>query len=321
MEDIRVEILRWALANAVAHGGMADVGAVMGKIIAEFPSWKAKISELKAMIDEIVNEVNSLPPEEQERRMEEVGKVELIKKEKMRGLPELPGVEKGKMVVTRFAPNPNGPIHLGNTRAAILSHEYARKYGGKFILRFEDTNPENVLPEMYELIKRDLRWLGLSWDEEHVQSDRIQIYYDHAELLLKEGKAYVCTCPAEDFKFHRDRGEPCPCRDLSPSTNLERWRRMIAGDYNEGEAVVRIKTDLSHPNPAVREWPALRVVKTPHPRVGKKFLVWPLYNFSVSIDDHLMGITHILRGKEHEVNEERQRTLYAHFGWEYPIAI
>ncbi|MFN4132901.1 MAG: glutamate--tRNA ligase [Candidatus Hadarchaeales archaeon] len=321
VEDIRMEVLRWALANAVAHGGRGDAKSVMGKIISEFPGWKTKISELKAIVDEIVAEVNSLSLEEQKIKIEEVGKVEIQKKEKVRGLPELPGVESGKAVVTRFAPNPNGPIHLGNIRAAILSHEYAKKYGGKFILRFEDTNPENVLLEMYELIKRDLRWLGLSWDEEHVQSDRMQIYYDRCEWLLREGKAYVCICPVEDFRFHRDHGESCPCRGLSPTTHLERWRRMIAGDYDEGVAVVRVKTDLNHPNPAVRDWPALRVVKKPHPRVGTRFPVWPLYNFSVSIDDHEMGVTHILRGKEHEVNEERQRTLYAHFGWKYPVAI
>lgn len=321
MEDIRIEIMRWALANAVAHGGRADAKAVMGRILAELPSWKSRVAELKTLVEEVVDEVNSLSLEEQKAKIEEVGEVKVERKEKARELPDLPGVEKGKIVVTRFAPNPNGPIHIGNARAAILSHEYARRYRGKFILRFEDTNPENALPEMYELIKRDLRWLGLSWDEEHVQSDRIQIYYDCAEHLLKNGNAYVCICSVEDFRFHRDRGEACPCRDLSTATHLNRWRKMIAGDYEEGEAVVRIKTDLNHPNPAVREWPALRVVKKPHPRVGRRFFVWPLYNFSVSIDDHEMGITHILRGKEHEVNEERQRVIYRYMGWEYPIAV
>jgi glutamyl-tRNA synthetase len=99
---------------------------------------------------------------------------------------------------------------------------------------------------------------------------------------------------------------------------------MINGEYKEGESIVRIKTDIKHPNPAVRDWPALRIIdmdKYPHPRVGTKFTVWPLYNFSTGIDDHLMGITHIIRGKEHFTNMVRQKFMYKYFLWKYPIAI
>jgi glutamyl-tRNA synthetase len=99
---------------------------------------------------------------------------------------------------------------------------------------------------------------------------------------------------------------------------------MLAGKYGEGEAVVRVKTDLGHPNPAVRDWPALRIIdseKYPHPRVGSRYRVWPLYNWSTGIDDHLMGITHIIRGKEHLTNQARQEYMYRHFGWKYPETI
>jgi len=99
---------------------------------------------------------------------------------------------------------------------------------------------------------------------------------------------------------------------------------MIIGEYKEGEAVIRIKTDLTHPNPAVRDWPALRVIdaeKFPHPRVGSKYHVWPLYNFACGLDDHLMGVTHIIRGKEHLTNMVRQEYMYQHLGWRYPEAI
>lgn len=321
MEDIRKEILRWALANAVEHKGKANAKSVLGKMVAELPGQKSNIEELSKIVGEVVAEVNSLEPDEQEFELKKVGAPKKAGPEKKKGLPELPEVERFATVTTRFAPNPNGPLHLGNARAAIMSHEYARKYGGKFILRFEDTNPEKVLLEMYEMIKRDLRWLGMSWDEEYEQSKRLDVYYNHAEKLLGEGKAYVCTCKVEDFRSLRDLGKPCSCRELSPQEHVGRWNRMLAGDVEPGEAVVRIKTELGHPNPAVRDWPALRVVKTPHPRIGGKYVVWPLYNFSVSIDDHEMNMTHIFRGKEHEVNEERQRTLYRHLGWEYPIAI
>ena len=319
MEGIRKTALRWALTNAIKHKGRASSKAVIGKLIAEQPELRSKIKELSILVEEVVAEVNRLPSEEQLLRSRKIRPPERPKLER-RGLPELPEINKYPSVVTRFAPNPNGPLHIGHVRAATLNHEYARYYKGKFILRFEDTNPENAKLEMYELIKRDLRWLGLSWDEEFAQSDRLELYYGYAERLLWEGKAYVCICEIEGFRRLRDKGEPCPCRELPGKEQLGRWRGMLAGKFAKGDAVLRIKTDLKHPNPAVRDWPAMRVVTAPHPRVGARYSVWPLYNFSVAIDDHEMGVTHVIRGKEHEVNEQRQRTLYEHLGWSRPEA-
>jgi glutamyl-tRNA synthetase len=199
-------------------------------------------------------------------------------------------------------------------------------YKGKFILRFEDTDPKLKRPVLafYERIREDLVWLGCKPDEEYIQSDRIEIYYVHAEKLLREGNAYICTCQPETFRKQILAGKPCSCRNLPPEEQLERWQKMLNGKYKEGEAVYRVKTDLDHPNPAVRDWPALRVIdaeKYPHPRVGSKYNVWPLYNFACGIDDHLMGVTHIIRGKEHLTNMVRQEYMYKYFGWEYPEAI
>ncbi len=319
MEDLRNRLLRLALENAVEHGGRALLDPVVRRMAAEFPELRPRLRELLPLVEEILAEVNALSPEEQRRRVGEGRRRE--RRERRRGLPELPNVERYERVVTRFAPNPNGPLHLGHVRAALLSHEYARLYGGKFILRFEDTNPSNARAEMYDRIREDLRWLGIGWDEEFYQSDRLELYYRVAELLLEEGKAYVCLCRAEEFRERRDRGLPCPCRELPPSQHLERWEGMKGGRYREGEAVLRIRTDLGLPNPALRDWPAFRVVEDPHPRVGRRYRVWPLYNFSVSVDDHEMGITHVIRGKEHEVNEARQRLLFQLLGWEYPTVI
>ena len=321
MKDVHEAALRWALANAVEHKGHASPKAVMGKLIAELPELRFKVEELTAIVEKVVMDVNRLSTTEQLSRLRELGPPEAPRPEKKRGLPELPDVDKYPTVVTRFAPNPNGPLHIGHIRTALLSREYARMYGGKFILRFEDTNPANAMLEMYDLIRQDLTWLGIEWDEEYIQSDRLEIYYGYVERLLSAGKAYVCTCEVMDFRKLRDRGQPCPCRDLPVGEQVKRWHAMRAGGYGEERAVVRIKTDLKHPNPALRDWPALRVVGVPHPRVGERYRVWPLYNFSVSIDDHEMGVTHIIRGKEHVVNEMRQRTLFEHLGWEYPIAI
>jgi glutamyl-tRNA synthetase len=313
---LRELVQKAALLNALQHGGKAQAGALVGRIIGEKQELKTKAKELSGLISKVVNEVNSLSVEEQKRRVEEKWP-EALKKEKAeeeeKRLPPLPNADKYKQVVTRFSPNPDCVLHLGSARAIILSHEYARLYKGKFILRFEDNR-----------IREDLAWLGCKADEEYIQSDRLPIYYEYAERLLREGNAYVCECPPEQFRKKTLSRKPCACRNLSAEENLERWRRMLEGDYAEGEAVVRVKTDMEHPNPAVRDWPALRIIDTekhPHPRVGSKYRVWPLYNMAAGVDDHLMGVTHVIRGKEHLTNQVRQEYMYKHLGWKYPEAI
>ncbi len=320
VENINKLVQQWVLTNAIEHEGEASTNAVIGKLVAEKPELKSDIQELKEKINEKVNEVNELSLEEQKSKLEEIGAPEREEKEEG-GLKELPEVDKYSNIVTRFAPNPNGPLHLGHVRTAVLSYEYAERNNGKFILRFEDTNPQDAQEEFYDLIRKDMKWLGLEWDEEYIQSDRIELYYQFLEKLLKDNNAYICTCTPEKFKDLRDEQKPCPCRDLSSEENSKRWEKMRKGDYKKGEAVVRIKTNIQDPNPALRDWPALRIVDSPHPKTEEKYRVWPLYNFSVAIDDHEMGVTHVLRGKEHEVNEQRQRQLFEHLGWEYPTAI
>jgi glutamyl-tRNA synthetase len=328
-KDLRELILKAALLNALQHGGKAQAGALVGRIIGERQELKTKAKELSGLIGKVVGEVNSLSVDEQKRRVEEKWP-EALKKEKAeeeeKRLPTLPNADSYKQVVTRFSPNPDCVLHLGSARAIILSHEYARLYKGKFILRFEDTDPKVKKPvlEFYDRIREDLDWLGCKADEEYIQSDRLPIYYEYAERLLREGNAYVCTCPPEKFRKKSLAKEPCDCRNGSAEENLERWRRMLDGGYGEGEAVVRVKTDVAHPNPAVRDWPALRIidpVKYPHPRVGSKYRVWPLYNIAAGVDDHLLGITHIIRGKEHLTNQVRQEYMYRYLGWKYPETI
>jgi len=323
------EIIRKiALLNAIHYGGKAQSQPVLGKLLTEKPSLKAKVREISSTIAEIVKEVNELSLAEQRRMVEEKWPKALVKErvEEERVLPPLPNVDKYERVVTRFAPNPDCMLHLGNARAIILCDEYAKIYRGSSRLRFEDTDPRlkrSALP-FYDAIREDLKWLGCDWDMETIQSDRLPTYYQHAERLLRNGGAYVCTCTKEGFRKMVLARKPCPCRDLPPSEQLIRWNRMLDGTCGEGEAVVRVKTNLNHPNPAVRDWPALRIInpkRYPHPRVGSKYRVWPLYNFSCGIDDRLMGITHIIRGKEHLTNQTRQEYMYKHFGWKYPEAI
>ena len=327
-KSLREDIRKIALLNAIKHDGKAQAGPVIGKILGEKPELKTKVKELSALVNEVVQEVNSLPLTEQQRLVEERWPEALVKEkiEEEKRLPPLPNVEKYTRIVTRFSPNPDCVLHLGSARAIILCHDYARIYKGKFILRFEDTDPKlkRPVPAFYDRIREDLAWLGCKPDEEYIQSDRIEIYYEYAKKLLEEGNAYVCTCQPETFRKQILAGKPCDCRSLPAEEQLERWQKMLNGEYEEGEAVYRVKTDLNHPNPAVRDWPALRVIdakKYPHPRVGSKYNVWPLYNFACGIDDHLMGVTHIIRGKEHLTNMVRQEYMYKYLGWEYPEAI
>ena len=325
-EEIRDTALRHALHNAVTHDGKAQLGPVIGRIMAGFPEMRGKAKEVNEIVSQILSDVNSWPREKQVSVLEERWP-ELLKSRKKteepKTLPPLKNVERFEIVKTRFAPNPDGALHLGSAEPIIFCDEYAKMYDGKFILRFEDTSPDVKTPitEVYDWIEEDLEWLGVKVDETYIQSDRIDIYYEYAVRLLEMGSAYVCTCTSQAFKELYMAKEACPCRSNSSEANLERWMKMLDGTFRKGDAVVRIKTDIKHPNPAVRDWPALRIAEGLHPRQGDKYRVWPLYNFSCAIDDHEMKVSHIIRGKEHEVNTTRQRYLSDHLSWEFPEII
>ncbi|MCR6690941.1 MAG: glutamate--tRNA ligase [archaeon YNP-LCB-003-016] len=328
-EFIESIIFKYALLNAYKHDGKAQVNAVLSKIFSELPQYRSLAKTLLPHVERIVNEVNSMTIELQKKLLEErwpglIKESKAVEEEKK--LPPLPNADKVPIVKTRFAPNPDAPLHLGSARPIILSYEYAKMYNGKFILRFEDTDPKTKRPvlEFYDMIKDDIVWLGAKWDELYIQSDRMDIYYDLARKLMEMGYAYVCTCPAEVFKKYKTSSKECPCRSRSVEENIELWEKMINHSFKEGDAVVRIKTDMSHPNPSVRDWVAFRIIDVkqwPHPRTGDKYCVWPTYNFACAIDDHLMGVTHILRGREHEVNTIKQKYIFNYFGWVYPEAI
>ncbi len=328
--DVSLLIRKHALLNAYKHDGRCEAGAVLGKVLGERPDLKNLVKKLYPSLKQIVDEVNRLSLNEQLSILktnfpDAIVEVPKVKAEEKK-LPPLPDADKYAKIVTRFSPNPDCALHLGSARAIILSHDYARQYDGKFILRFEDTDPRLKKASLifYDLIREDLNWLECRWDEEFIQSDRLSIYYKVVEDLIKANGAYVCTCEPTTFRSHIASSKACPCRNLTLEEQMSRWKDMLDGNYKEGQAIVRVKTDLNHPNPAVRDWPALRIVDTikhPHPRVGSKYHIWPLYNFAAGVDDHLMGITHIIRGKEHLTNAVRQMYMYKHLNWEYPVAI
>ena len=320
-EDLDLLLRKYALQNAVKYGGKPQAGTVIARVMGEFPEFRSEGRKISVLTNAIVKEVSRLSPEKQReelaalapRLLEELSEVhEHVKA----GLPALEGAENG--VVMRFAPNPSGPLHLGHARAALLNDAYVRRYGGKYILRIEDTDPRRVDPDAYTTVREDCAWLDLVIDEIVFQSDRLDTYNEYARKLIDIGGAYVCTCEADQFRELKLARRACPCRDPSPEKNLELFEAMLNGEYGEGEVTLRVKTDIEHPDPAVRDFSALRIVSSPpHPRVDAT--VFPLMNFSVAIDDHLLGVTHVIRGKDHIANTARQRYIFDYFGWKYPV--
>ena len=316
MNDLEEIIYKHALLNAAKHKGSANPGAVMGSIMSNEPELRSKAKEIGPMSGKIVAKVNALSPEEQAAEMEKLGVEVQDKKPKAKevGLQELPGTHDN--IVLRFAPNPSGPLHIGHSRAAVPNAEYVKRHNGKLILRIEDTDPKRVYEPAYEMIPEDLEWLGIKADEVIYQSDRFETYYDYARQLIEKGAAYMCTCDGATFKELKDNCKACPCRDNSVEENLELWDKFDT--MEAGEAVLRVKTDINHKNPAIRDWVAMRLVDEEHPRLGTKYRIYPMMNFSVAVDDHLMGLTHVLRGKDHLANTEKQKYLYDAMEWETP---
>ncbi|MEM7820495.1 MAG: glutamate--tRNA ligase, partial [Candidatus Aenigmatarchaeota archaeon] len=318
MRDI---ILKHALLNAIEFGGKANASAVIGKVVAEKPELKADMAAVSKAVAEVVKEVNSWNIEKQKAELKKFGKIEKPKKAERTGLPPLPEAKKGK-VVMRLAPFPSGPLHIGNAKPYILNDEYARAYKGKLLLIIDDTmgSPQKqIVPEAYNLIPEGLKWLGVRFDPKIIfKSDRLNIYYKYAVLLIEKGFAYVCECSYDQLKHNRANGIPCNHRDYSIKENMSKWQDMLEGKYAEGQAVLRLKTDMGHPNPAFRDRVLFRITTRTHPRVKNKYRVWPLLEFSWAIDDHLLGITHILRGKDLMMESEMERFIWNVFGWPHP---
>lgn len=321
-EEIEEEIWGLALRNAILHDGEAAVNSVLGALMSSYED----LDPTKAIqeVKETVEEVNGLPLDAQRQEAERLGVKLKVEKEESEELPEVP--EEEGNVITRAAPNPNGPLHIGSVRPFILSYLYAERNNGRFILRFDDTNPssseKSPKSKFYQWIEEDLNWLGCDPDLVLRASERLDVYYEFARELLMEGNAYVCTCDPEKWKKLRDGKRACPCRDLEPEKQVERWHQMQEGGYGEGEVVMRIKTDIKHKDPAQRDWPAFRVLKDHnHPYVSQDYQVWPLYNFASAIDDHELNVTHIFRAKEHSKNTKNQKWIYKYFDWDYPVTI
>jgi glutamyl-tRNA synthetase len=327
METQEIELItqKLALQNAYKYGKAPQSGAVMGKLLGTHGELKAQAKELMPIINKVLAEVGRMSPDEVKAKLRAIAP-ELIeevhvKKETRKGLPEMDisNVKPGQKVTLRIAPNPNGPPSLGNARGIIVNHEYARMYDGVFIMRFDDTDPSIKRPmlEAYQWYVEQAKWLGCPPDKVVIASDRIPLYYEYAEKLIELGKAYVCFCDHDSFKALKDKSMGCQHRDATPEVNMKNWRAMLNGDFEE-KVVLRIKTDIKHKDPAMRDWVAFRIVREPHPRTEAKYIVWPMLDFESAMEDHFQNVTHIIRGKDLMKTADKQRYVYDYLGWEYP---
>ncbi|WP_101298198.1 glutamate--tRNA ligase [Halegenticoccus soli] len=325
-DRVRTEAEKHALFNAVKYGSDADVGAVMGPLMGENPEFRPHGSEIPGVVGGVVSEVNGLTPDERRERLEALApdllaELEAEDEEDERTLPDLPNADGYDEIRMRAAPNPNGPWHLGHGRMPAVIGTYKELYDGWMLCRFDDTDPETKRPDLdaYDAILEDVEYLGFEPDEVVRASDRLETYYDHARELIGMGGAYTCSCSGEAFSELKNAGKPCPHRDKDPETTLREFEAMVDGEYGAGEMVLRVRTDIEHKNPALRDWVAFRVVDTPHPREeAAAYRCWPMLDFQSGIDDHLTGITHIIRGIDLQDSAKRQRFVYDYFGWEYP---
>ena len=312
-------IKKWVLQNSFQFGSV-NPKFVMGMVLKENNELKKDLPKLMKEIETTIKENSQLSNEEIKKQLQELAP-ELLKKKKpgVKGpLKPLPQAEKGKVIV-RIAPSPSGPLHIGHAYGASLNYEYAKMYQGKFLVRIEDTNPENIYEPAYNLIEDDANWLtNKQITEVIIQSSRLGTYYDYAEKLIELNKAYVCTCNPDQWRELKNQGTACPCRKLPKKENQLHYAKMF-NEYATGEAVLRLKTEIDHKNPAMRDFVILRINEHIHPKTGKEQRVWPLMVFSVAIDDHELGITHVLNGKDHTDNGKKEALIMNYLSWKPPI--
>jgi len=293
MEDL---ILKYTLQNAVKFKGKASPGAVIGKILQEKPRLKSKIKEISKKINVVVKEVNALSLSEQETQLAsfKFKKVKKPKRDLFSGLKVSAGVK------TAFPPGPEKYPHLGHAKSLILNYELSKRHKGKFILRFEDTNPRLAKEEYYKVMIENFKWLGIDWNELHYASDNMALFYKHAKSLLSRNKIYVCLCPKEVISKNRLEGVSCNCRRKKTS-----WSEFIKNK----KGILRLKGDMSHNNTTMRDPTMFRFISKSHPRVGNKYNLWPTYDFENAVMDGHYKIDFRFRSKEFELRSQLQQHI------------
>ncbi|MCP4589754.1 MAG: glutamine--tRNA ligase/YqeY domain fusion protein [bacterium] len=215
---------------------------------------------------------------------------------------------------TRFPPEPNGYLHIGHAKAICLNYGLVEQFGGKYNLRFDDTNPIKEEQEYVEAIEKDIRWLGFDWEERlYFASDYFEQMYLYAVQLIEAGKAYVCDLTAEQMREHRGLltgpGRESPHRNRPVEENLDLFERMRAGEFPDGSRTLRAKIDMASPNLNLRDPAMYRILHADHHRAGSQWCVYPMYDWAHGLEDSIEGITHSICSLEFE----NHRPLYDWF--------
>ncbi len=323
--DLERRARRAVLENAIQHDGVARGSAVLSRLLATDPALRPKAGELRDALTTIVAELEGVPLAELTDRLATLGGPVAAaprppKEAATAELPELPGAVPGR-VVLRLAPFPSGGLHIGHGRMLFVNQAYRERYGGRLLLVFDDTigsEEKRVETEFFDLILGDCELAGVRPDEVLYKSDRIAAHYPWAVRVIERGAAYVCRCPPELLRENRARGVACPERAQRPDATQDEWRRMLDGAYAPGEATLRLRTDLADPDPAFRDRVLFRLSDLEHPRVGHRYRVWPLLEFSWAVDDVELGISHVLRGKDLVIEDRMERFLWDLLGVEGP---
>ncbi|MFX0107610.1 MAG: glutamate--tRNA ligase [Candidatus Hodarchaeota archaeon] len=329
LDELEREVRIFVLDNAVKYDGKPAVKSVMGAIMGSRAELRSRAGEVKGIVQALVAEIEMMTLEAQREELKQLAPhlleeaPEVIEEDKE--LPELPNADKWDKIVMRLAPFPSGPLHVGNARMVVLNDYYVKRYKGELILVFDDTigSAEKVVePDAFDLIPEGLEYLGVKWHKEVYKSDRLQLFYDYAIDLLKRNEAYVCDCDANVWRTeHKVKSIPCACSHLDVEENLARWEKMLDGTYDERAAAVRIRTGMDDPDPAMRDHVILRISESEHPRVGSKYRVWPLLEYSWGIDDHELGISHIIRGKDLVKEGKIEQHIWNIYNWPHPELI
>lgn len=309
--DLNEKIKLIALKNAYKYGGTANKGSVIGGLLGDMPELKRDMKRISKQIDVILESVNSMSEEEQEKRIRNVEPEFFEEKSEEKSLFDSYNIQGD--VVSAFPPGPEKHPHIGHAKAMYINYLLAKEHDGKFILRFEDTNPEKVKNEYYEGMIEDFSWFGIKWDSLSYASDHMELFYEKAEEGIKKGLFYMCNTPAEQISRMRRQGMENPCSLRSTTENLTLWQEYIKGDHEA--FTLRANIGMEHENSAMRDPVMFRRVEATHPRHGDDFVVWPTYDFQNSVMDGLEGVTHRFRSKEFEMRNELHRFLQRELGY------
>jgi len=320
MIDLSKEVLAYSLQNAIEFG-KADASKILPKLF-QHGLKKEEIGKIMPVVQEAIKKVNSMNRNERTESFEKLKNMVRKREYEERKLPELPGIEGIKKPVFRVAPFPSGALHLGNAKTFLLNALYSEKYNGEVILVMDDTigsAEKPLVEEGYKLIEDAFEWLGIKYKKIVYKSDRLKIYYKYGEELIAKNKAYVCHCDVDTLRENRKKGVECGCRQFPQGIQLARWKEMFKAE--EGSSTLRIKTEMTHKNPAFRDRVLFKISDRKHPRVGNKYRVWPSLEMSWAVDDYELGITHIIRGSDLLMETEMEKYIWDIFKWKYSETI